>query len=112
MNYQHPRTEDIRLEMVLSALGSPIRLAVLRVLSDFDEHSCGGMLPNLPRSTKTHHFRILRESGVVWQRQVGRDFYLLLRQKDLEARFPGLLKSVLRTLTRDAPTEGALREYL
>jgi DNA-binding transcriptional ArsR family regulator len=43
----------------------------------------------------THHFRILREAGVIEQRRDGTSKLTSLRREDLDARFPGLLDAVL-----------------
>jgi DNA-binding transcriptional ArsR family regulator len=47
------------------------------------------------KSTCTHHFRVLREAGVIRQRQEGTARLNSLRRDELEARFPGLLGAVL-----------------
>jgi DNA-binding transcriptional ArsR family regulator len=47
------------------------------------------------KSTCTHHFKVLREAGVIQQRQEGTSRLNTLRRDDLEARFPGLLETVL-----------------
>jgi DNA-binding transcriptional ArsR family regulator len=44
-----------------------------------------------PKSTLTHHFRILREAGITRQRQYGLERRSEVRIADLDARFPGLL---------------------
>jgi hypothetical protein len=49
------------------------------------------------KSTSSHHFRVLRESGVIEQTAEGTAKVNRLRREDLEARFPGLLESVLRS---------------
>lgn len=48
---------------------------------------------NLPvsKSTTTHHFRILREAGLVRQVDRGNSRAATLRRADLDLRFPGLL---------------------
>jgi DNA-binding transcriptional ArsR family regulator len=43
----------------------------------------------------THHYRVLRESGVIRQQRKGTTKLTELRREDLEARFPGLLDAVL-----------------
>ncbi len=43
----------------------------------------------------THLFKVLREAGVIRQRQEGTARRNTLRTEDLEARFPGLLASIL-----------------
>lgn len=92
----HPERDDIRLDQVLTALGNPLRLAVVRVLAQGGERSCSALLQEgQSKSTMTHHWRVLRTSGVVWQRPVGRGTRLTLRREDLDARFPGLLDALL-----------------
>ncbi|PWC18310.1 transcriptional regulator [Brenneria roseae subsp. roseae] len=100
----HPEREQIRLENVLFALGNPLRLEVVRVLSQGGEQACGTLLQGLAKSTMTHHWRVLRDSGVIWQRPNGRENLLSLRREDLDARFPGLLDTLLAAMARDDPT--------
>lgn len=99
-NY-HPEREQIRLEAVLSALGNPLRLAVVQMLTTGDEFTCGALLMGQSKSTMTRHWRVLRESGVIWQRPNGREQLLSLRRKDLDARFPGLMKALLKSFERE-----------
>ena len=49
----------------------------------------------MTKSTCTHHFKVLREAGVIQQRQEGTRRVNTLREEDLEARFPGLLGTIL-----------------
>ena len=44
---------------------------------------------------QSHHLKVLREAGVVTAEVDGTRKYHTLRRDDLEARFPGLLDSVL-----------------
>lgn len=91
-----PRREDIRLEDVLQALGDPVRLQIVRTLYAEPEgqRPCGTFGLPVAKSTASHHFRVLREAGVILQRAAGRERLSELRRDDLEARFPGLLSSV------------------
>ena len=91
-----PRREDIRLEDVLQALGDPVRLQIVRTLYAEPEgqRPCGTFGLPVAKSTASHHFRVLREAGVILQRTAGRERLSELRREDLEARFPGLLASV------------------
>ncbi|MEV8633662.1 helix-turn-helix transcriptional regulator [Streptosporangium sp. NPDC051023] len=99
---QHPEREQILLENVLSALGNPLRLHVVRVLAAGGEHNCSNVLEGVSKSTLTHHWRVLRESGVIWQRPSGRENLLSLRREDLDARFPGLLDVLLEAVNSGA----------
>ena len=92
-----PRAEDIRLEAVLQALGDPVRLTIVRALYDEPggQRACGTFGLPVAKSTASHHFRVLREAGVIHQRAAGRERLTELRRDDLDARFPGLLASVV-----------------
>ncbi|MCM2579817.1 ArsR/SmtB family transcription factor [Streptomyces meridianus] len=92
----HPTRDGIRLEGVLHALSDPVRLHVVRRLADADgELSCSDFDLPVSKSTTTHHFRVLRESGVISQLYRGTAKLNTLRRSDLDALFPGLLDSVL-----------------
>ncbi|MFI6576168.1 ArsR/SmtB family transcription factor [Nocardiopsis sp. NPDC050513] len=91
----HPAAGEIELVDVLAALGHPVRMGIVRELASGEERFCGEIMPDVPKSSMTHHWRALRESGVIRQRRDGRRLYLALRRADLEARFPGLLDLVL-----------------
>ncbi|MEZ7131473.1 ArsR/SmtB family transcription factor [Nonomuraea sp. AD125B] len=98
MTFRHPDRDQIRIEDVLSALGNSVRLEVVRVLDAGGEHNCTSVLHRLgitAKSTMTHHWRVLRDSGVIWQRPSGRENLLVLRRDDLDARYPGLLDAIL-----------------
>jgi DNA-binding transcriptional ArsR family regulator len=92
-----PRREDLRLEDVLQALGDPVRLQIVRTLWDDEtgQRPCGTFGLPVAKSTASHHFRVLREAGVIHQRAAGRERLTELRGDDLDARFPGLLQSVV-----------------
>ncbi|MGY1456503.1 ArsR/SmtB family transcription factor [Streptomyces sp. SS8] len=94
MGLRHPETDQIRLEDVFTALSNPLRLKVVRILAESGPTACGSLLDGVPRSTLTHHWRILREGGLIRQEAAGREYTLTLRRDDLERRFPGLLDAV------------------
>ena len=93
-----PAAEDIRLERVLGVLAEPLRLTIVQRLllssEDFDQ-TCGWFGFDRPKSTLTHHFKALREAGVITQRQYGLERRSRVRLEDLNARFPGLVDLVL-----------------
>lgn len=96
MSLYHPDAEDLELPTVLHALSDPQRLRIVRKLSvDPDPRPCGAFDVNVSKSTCTHHFRVLREAGVIQQRQLGTARLNSLRRDDLDRRFPGLLDAVL-----------------
>ncbi|MFE0649507.1 ArsR/SmtB family transcription factor [Streptomyces sp. NPDC059534] len=93
----HPVREQMEIETVLAALGNPIRMAIVRALSAGgpDGLACGTIDIGVSKATATHHWRVLREAGVIRQWQVGRAHFVALRREDVEARFPGLLAAAL-----------------
>ncbi|MGW0484131.1 MULTISPECIES: ArsR/SmtB family transcription factor [Nonomuraea] len=93
--YEHPAIDEIAIPRVLFALSEPLRLNMVRMLAERGEVDSIDLGPDLPRSTLTHHTSLLRESGVVFVRAEGRKCMIRLRDEDLEARFPGLLGTVL-----------------
>jgi DNA-binding transcriptional ArsR family regulator len=91
-----PRRDDLRLEDVLQALGDPMRLQIVRTLyAEGGQRPCRTFGLPVAKSTASHHFRVLREAGVIHQRAAGRERLTELRADDLDARFPGLLASVV-----------------
>nr|WP_307544988.1 helix-turn-helix transcriptional regulator [Streptomyces sp. V3I8] len=104
----HPRRGEIRLEAVLHALSDPLRLQVVRELAaDGDELSCSHFDLPVTKSTTTHHFRVLRESGMIRQTYRGTAKMNGLRRDDLDGLFPGLLDSVLAAAARQAVRLGS-----
>ncbi len=91
----HPPRDEIELASVLHALSDPARLQIVGVLADGGEVNCKSFKLPVSKSTCTHHFRVLREAGLIHQRIVGTTKLNSLRRDDLEARFPGLLDAVL-----------------
>ena len=98
---EHPERDALRLVDVLQALADPIRLRLARILGDADGALCCTEIPlTVSKSTGSHHLKVLREAGVVRAQVDGTRRYYTLRRDDLEARFPGLLDSVLRSEAR------------
>lgn len=96
MELHHPTTSEIELSAVLHALSDPQRLRIVQLLARADVPiPCGSIALDVTKSTATHHFRVLREAGVVHQTPTGTSKLTQLRRADLEARFPGLLDAVL-----------------
>ncbi|MEU4096748.1 helix-turn-helix domain-containing protein [Streptomyces sp. NPDC026673] len=111
---EHPDRADIRLEAVLHALSDPMRLRVVRTLAARGAAAaCSEVELPVSKSTSTHHFRVLREAGVISQTYRGTSKMNALRREDLEALFPGLLGSVLAAADgqdgRLGPAAGAVR---
>ncbi len=92
----HPDRNELELPAVLHALSDQHRLEIVRRLAEDDEpRPCGTFGFGISKSTMTHHFRTLREAGVIRQQRQGTTKMTELRREDLDARFPGLLDAVL-----------------
>jgi DNA-binding transcriptional ArsR family regulator len=93
----HPDRDALDLGTVLFALSDPERREIVRQLREgpLDAANCTTLDPTIPKSTKSHLMKVLRESGVIRNEPNGRFRTLTLRQDDLNARFPGLLDAVL-----------------
>lgn len=103
--FVHPAIEDISLEGLLYALADPARLEIVKTLSDRDcPMNCSAAAPdNLPKSTQSHHYQILREAGLIRSERRGTQVVNTLRCDELDVRFPGVLSSVLRAASAHCP---------
>lgn len=91
-------TEPASLAEVLNALGDPVRLAIVKHIAQKGETPCGAFEIDRPKSTLSHHFRVLRQSGVLGSRPEGTALMNFLLTEPLNRRFPGLLDSILNNL--------------
>ncbi|WP_345149454.1 ArsR/SmtB family transcription factor [Arthrobacter ginkgonis] len=99
----HPDRGELQLDAVLSALSDPVRRRIASQLADgLDDQACIAFQLPVSKSTSTHHFRILREAGVIEQHYRGTAILNSLRATDLKARFPGLLQAILQAARNDA----------
>ncbi len=102
----HPTCEQISLPDVLDCLSDPTRLAIVCSLARQErvatELCCGDFNELSGKSNLAYHFAKLRSSGVLLTRVVGTNRLMRLRREDLDARFPGLLDSVIKSAERDA----------
>ncbi len=108
----HPDRASLSLPGVLYALGDPVRLNIVQQLAAQGDLCCNAFNAMgegaIAKSTLSHHFKILRESGVVQSRKVGTTHMNALRRDDLEARFPGLLAAILQSATAARAVSGDL----
>ena len=93
--FKHPDIETIDLERVLYALSDPVRLGIVRQLDACGEAKCCDLDGGRPKSSMSHHFRVLREAGLVWTRCDGTTHMNSLRRAEIDRLFPGLLAAVL-----------------
>ncbi|MEA2426762.1 MAG: hypothetical protein QOF37_390 [Thermoleophilaceae bacterium] len=86
------------LEDVLAALSDPVRLRIVRTLaSETEGRACGTFDLPVTKSTASHHFKVLREAGIIEQEMRGRTRHTTLRREHVDRHYPGLLELVLRS---------------
>jgi len=84
---------------ILGALGDPMRLRIVKRMMKKDGcMSCSEAMPcpDMAKSTLSHHFRILREAGLIRTTKQGVENRNTVREEDINAHFPGLLKIILK----------------
>lgn len=94
----HPSKDDITLEGVLSALADPMRLRIVKALMGRDScMSCteAAPCPDMAKSTLSHHFRVLRDAGLIQTSKRGVEHRNVVREDDINSRFPKLLPTIL-----------------
>jgi DNA-binding transcriptional ArsR family regulator len=93
--YKHPTAEQFTLERIFHALSDPARLEIVRHLSRVEAATCGELDGGRPKSSMSHHFRILRDAGLVQTVASGTVHQNTLRLAEMNTRFPGLLDAIL-----------------
>ena len=94
-----PTPDEMALEDVFHALSDPMRLEIVRRLAREGEASCQALEGDRPKSSVSHHFRVLREAGLIRTRNEGATRMNALRRDEIEQRFPGLIACVLAEKT-------------
>ncbi|HVV10146.1 helix-turn-helix transcriptional regulator [Amycolatopsis sp.] len=94
-----PPQAPARLEVtsVLRALADPVRLDLVRQLSRSGTAiACGRFDTTVAKNTLSHHFKILREAGIIATHRDGGQALNVLREDEIDEAFPGLLNAILR----------------
>ncbi|MGI5144763.1 MULTISPECIES: ArsR/SmtB family transcription factor [unclassified Streptomyces] len=108
----HPAIHEMDIGSIFAALADPHRRTVIEQLcaeEDHVERTCASFGLRVSKSTLTHHFRILREAGLIRQIDYGNSRKVMLRRRELEHRFPGLLPLVRAQTADQAPTTAPRR---
>jgi len=98
VQFVHPQRDDITLAGVLAALADPMRLRIVKSLLEVNDcMSCtaAAPCPGMAKSTLSNHFRVLREAGLIQTAKKGVEHRNVVREADINARFPKLLKTIL-----------------
>lgn len=107
--YTHPEPGDVSLPEVMQALYDPCRIEILRALMEAGELACGDVPLDVSKATRSHHFAVLREAGLVMTRTEGTRCMTSVRTAEVQARFPGLLDLVLREKPKKSGKKAACR---
>lgn len=100
----HPEVADVSLQQVLEALVDPVRRSIVAQLdAGSADIACGEFDISVSKSTATHHFKVLREAGLIRQYYVGTSRMNALRGQEMEKAFPGLLAAVVRAQSASGP---------
>lgn len=92
---EHPDVRTVTLQQVLEALVDPVRRSIVTQLdASAADVKCGGFDLPVSTSTATHHFRVLREAGLIRQYYVGTSRMNTLRRDEVDTVFPGLLDAL------------------
>ena len=96
----HPSLEDITVEGILHALSDSTRVQIFAQLADSSNSVSCVTFNNvagkdIPKSTLSQHFKVLRESGLVRSERVGVEMKNFSRCQEIESRFPGLLTAIV-----------------
>ncbi len=93
----HPQLTSVPLSAALAALSDPTRLEIVRKLDAAGDAGCVCSEVGVEgsKSALSHHFKVLRHAGIVHQRAEGTSRVMTLRRTEFDARFPGLLDSIL-----------------
>lgn len=97
MEFPVPLIDEVDLGQVFRALSDPLRRGVIAELAADPsnlERACSSFPMPVAKSTKTHHWRALREAGLISQRDAGNGTFVRLRRDEFENRFPGLLTTL------------------
>jgi len=94
-NLDQPELTAVPVTAVLFALSDPVRLRIVGELAGGGEHPCGHLGPDMPKATRSHHLKVLREAGLTATRREGTTKFVRLRTDEVAERFPGLLDAVL-----------------
>ncbi|MCH6258995.1 ArsR family transcriptional regulator [Puniceicoccaceae bacterium K14] len=95
-SYEHPPLNSIELPQALHALSDPCRLKIVSTLLESNGQlmACNEFDLGVSKATASHHFDVLRNSGVTQTIVQGTKCMTSLRIEEFEDRFPGVLKLI------------------
>jgi DNA-binding transcriptional ArsR family regulator len=105
----HPSIDNVAVESILHALSDPVRVAIFtRIAASQCPATCSAfqniVRHPVPKSTLSQHFKVLREAGLIRAERKGVEMHNTSRSAEIEARFPGLLASILSAYALQSKT--------
>ncbi|MFC4375172.1 ArsR/SmtB family transcription factor [Nocardia halotolerans] len=100
---EHPDIANVQIDEVLHALADPTRRRIVRMLIEEGDRPCGTFGLGIAPSTLSHHFKALRNAGLIRQFDSGRQRMNTTRLVELDAKFPGLVDSILSLAEPERP---------
>jgi len=98
---KHPTIEQVELTDIMYALADPTRLEIVVMLARAGKKlTCGEINLNRPKSSMSHHFKILRSAGLVETLIEGTEHMNSLRFEEVESKYPGVLNAVIKAATK------------
>ena len=96
----HPAIDDVQLEGILHALSDPVRVAIFADIAGTEcAQTCSAFAEvndkPIPKSSLSHHFKVLREAGLIRSERQGVEMHNTSRCVEIDGRFPGLLPAIL-----------------
>lgn len=103
----HPAIEDVRPEAILHALSDPLRAAIFTEISGAGcIEACSAFAKVgdrvIPKSSLSHHIKILREAGLIRCERHGVEMRNHSRCGEVDKRFPGLLAAIMGAYAKTA----------
>jgi DNA-binding transcriptional ArsR family regulator len=110
----HPAVEDITVEGILHVLSDPVRAAIYASLAASENaRTCSNFLQmqdkDIPKSTLSQHFRMLREAGLIRSERHGVEMRNTSRCKEVDQRFPGLLGAIMQAHAQQCAQRQAVK---
>ena len=102
INYTVKDQDDATRAAIFKALSDEVRIQIIRLLRDKGgeavngELNCGeiGMYIDIPKSTASYHFKVLREAGLTFTRKESLNRYVRLKKETFDKFLPCFLESL------------------
>ena len=98
--HYHPPLDEITVEGLLYALSDPVRVGLMAQIRSSDSpQSCCSLAglagADLPKSTLSQHFKVLREAGLIRSERKGVALQNSPRCEELRPRFGSMIDAIL-----------------